>query len=72
MRKNSYGNSGCSIYLFILGLNLVLGTMSVNYILSWFDKSIPLWGACIIGLIGGEITMPVAVIGLLLKCFGVF
>jgi len=63
---------GCGIYLFVLILNITVGTWSVIEILSWFGKSIPLIANLIIGLFVGEFSIPVAVVGYLLKVFGVF
>ena len=60
------------VYLFILILNITVGTWSVIEILSWFGKSIPLIANLIIGLFVGEFSIPVAVVGYLLKVFGVF
>lgn len=64
--------TGCGIYLFILALNLTVGAWSVIEILSWFGKSIPLIANVIIGLFVGEFSIPVAIIGYILKVCGVF
>lgn len=64
--------SGCGCVIFVLALNLVVGTWSVIEILSWFGKSIPLIGNIIIGLFAGELSIPVAIIGYILKLFGIF
>ncbi len=58
--------------LVVLVINITAGAWSVIEILSWFDKSIPLWGNILIGLFVGEFSIPVAVGGYLLKLFGVF
>lgn len=64
--------SSCGCMIFILLFNLLIGTWSSIEILSWFHKSIPLIGNVIIGLFAGEISVPVAVIGYILRLFGVF
>jgi hypothetical protein len=63
-------NCGCIIVILII--NLFAGAISVNYILSWFDKYIPLWADAIIGLFVAEISVPVAIVGWILKICGVF
>lgn len=62
----------CLIWLIIVGVNVTLGAMSVDYILFWLGKDIPFLADAAIGLFAGEITIPIAVIGWILKCFGVF
>jgi hypothetical protein len=61
---------GC--FLFIIALNLTVGTWSVIQILSWFGKTIPLWGSVLIGLFIGEFSVPIAIVGWLLRICGVF
>jgi len=63
---------GCLPIIIILGINAVVGTWSVVEILSWLDKSIPLLGSFVIGLFIGEFSIPVAIIGKILKACGVF
>ena len=63
---------GCLPIIIILGINLVIGTWSVIEILSWVDKSIPLLGSIIIGLFAGEISIPLAIVGKILKMCGIF
>lgn len=58
--------------LFIIILNITVGAWSVIEILSWFGKSIPLWVNALIGLFVGEFSIPVAIIGWILKICGVF
>jgi len=58
--------------LFLLILNITVGAWSVIEILSWFGKSIPLWANALIGLFVGEFSIPVAIIGWILKICGVF
>jgi hypothetical protein len=63
----------CGVYLLIAAVNLFLGGISVQYLIEVFTtKVIPFWGATIIGLFAGEITIPVAVIVYLLKLFNIF
>lgn len=56
----------------ILLFNLIVGAWSVIEILSWFGKSIPLLGNVVIGLFVAEISVPVAIVGWILKVCGVF
>ena len=61
------------IYVAIIRLiNLTLGAWSIIEILSWFGKSIPLLINMIIGLFVGEVSIPIAIVGYLLKLFEVF
>jgi hypothetical protein len=71
INKKTKGN-GCLLVIILLGFNLLFGAWSVLEILSWFGKSIPWIIAVIIGLIGGEFTIPVAIIGIILRVFGIF
>ena len=62
----------CGCYSIILFINIFLGIWSVNYLLSvFFDKTIPIIGAFVIGLFVGQFTFPLAVIVFVLKYFGV-
>lgn len=63
---------GCFTYLLVLIFNLAAGGWSVWEILSWFGKTIPVWGNVLIGLFTAELSVPVAVIGWVLKACGVF
>lgn len=63
---------GCLGIIVILLLNVTVGAWSVIEILSWFGKSIPLLGSIIIGLFAGEISIPVAIIGYILRICGAF
>lgn len=72
MFKIDFRNNGCSIMLFIMLLNVTIGAVSVNYILSWMGKDIVWFGDVILGLFLGEIAVPIAVFGWLLKLFGLF
>lgn len=63
---------GCGCVIFVLLLNLIVGTWSSIEILSWFHKSIPLIGNIVIGIFAGEVTIPVAIVGWVLRLFGIF
>jgi hypothetical protein len=63
---------GLGLGVFILLLNISIGAWSIIEILSWFGKSIPLLANVIIGLFVGEFSIPVAIIGYILKACGVF
>lgn len=65
-------NAGCFTGIVILLINLSIGAWSVSEILSWFGKSIPLIASVIIGLFAGEISIPIAIIGWILKICGIF
>lgn len=65
-------NAGCFTVIVILLINLSIGAWSISEILSWFGKSIPLIVSVIIGLFAGEISIPIAIIGWVLKICGVF
>jgi hypothetical protein len=64
--------SGCVIYLIVIFLNITVGAWSVIEILSWFGKTIPMIASIALGLIAGEVSIPVAIVGCILKAFGVF
>lgn len=52
---------GCLIALAIF--NILIGGWSVNYLLLTFlEKTLPFWGAALIGLFVGEFSIPVAII----------
>jgi len=67
-----YKSATWFLCIFILLLNITLGTWATNEILSWFGKSIPLWADALIGLFTGEFSIPVAIVGWILKFFGIF
>lgn len=73
MRKsseNSLATCGCGILL--IAFNIFVGSWSVNYLLGFFlNKTIPFLGAALIGLVAGEISVPVAVVIAILRHFGV-
>lgn len=59
-------------WLVLVIINLVVGGWSIAEILSWFGKSIPFIFDIIIGLILAEISVPVAIVGWILRICGVF
>lgn len=64
---------GClSTPLIVIIFNLAIGGWSINEILSWFGKNIPWLADIIIGLFLAEVSVPIAIIGEILKIFGVF
>ena len=52
--------------------NICIGGWSINQILSWLGKNIPWYFDCLIGLFTGQFSIPVAIIGKILKCCGIF
>ncbi len=63
---------GCIGNLLVLAIYTVFAALSVNWLLLFFlQKSIPLWAAAVIGLIGGSITVPASIVIYLLHAFGV-
>lgn len=60
------------VALVIIAINITIGTWSIIEMLSWFGKSIPLIVSIIIGLVVAEFSIPVAVIGWILRICGVF
>lgn len=62
----------CGCYLLILTINLFLGAWSVNFLLGLIGKHIAFIYALLIGIVGGECTIPLAIIVWLLKAAGVF
>jgi hypothetical protein len=70
MDAEDVGKCGC--YLVILLFNMIVGAWSVNYLLLEFlGRMIPFWGAALIGVFAGEISISVAIVVWLLKAFGV-
>ena len=55
----------------IILVNATLGAWSIIEILSWFGKTIPLVASVVIGLIAGKISIPIAIIGWILRICGV-
>lgn len=60
------------VFLLLVAFNITVGAWSVIEILSWFGKSIPLWANVLIGLFTAELSVPIAIVGYILKSFGVF
>lgn len=71
MKKHT-NSMGCLPIIIILVINITIGAWSVGEILSWFGKDIPFIGDALIGLFVGEVSIPVAIVGWLLKLFGIF
>lgn len=65
-------NGGCLGIIVVVIINLTVGAWSVGEILSWFGKDIPTIADVIIGLFVAEVSIPVAIVGCILRAFGVF
>ena len=63
---------GCLEWLMYAVGSGVISGLSVDYILSWFSKDIPFIADMIIGIFVSAISMPVAIVGWILRLFGVF
>lgn len=64
---------GTKVCFFTISIiNIIVGAWSIIEILSWFNKSIPLIGSAVIGLFAGEVTIPIAIVGWILRLFGIF
>lgn len=63
---------GCLAMFFIFIINITIGAWSVIEILSWFGRTIPIWASVLIGLFVGEFSIPIAIIGWILRICGVF
>ena len=60
--------AGCFVLTVV---NLVVGTITAQYdIWVLLGKTIPLWVAILIGFLGGEVTIPVAIVFFVLRIFG--
>ena len=66
-----FNRVSCALMIAIALLNTTVGAWSVNLLLALFSIDIPLFGDIIIGLFAGQITIPLALIVLLLRWFGV-
>ena len=66
------GKIGCFLIGLVLAINITVGAWSIIEILSWFGKEIPLIANAAIGLFVGEVSIPVAIVGWILKICGVF
>lgn len=59
---------GCGCILLILGINLLLGGASFDYVLySVLGKDIPWYGDMLAGLFVGEFTVPAAIVCWILR-----
>jgi hypothetical protein len=68
--ESSIASCGCGILLILF--NLFIGGWSVNYLLQFFlAKTISFFGAMLIGLFAGELTVPTAIVIVLLRWFKV-
>lgn len=72
MSRKSEATLGCLPVILVLLFNLSIGGWSVSYILNWFGKDIPMLADVVIGLFVAEISVPIAVVGWILKLCGVF
>ena len=70
--KKNDGWKGCACSLVLLALNITLGTVSTNYLLMFFlGKTVPVLWAVVIGVIGGEVIIPVAAVVWILRFVGI-
>lgn len=70
--KRQGNGAGCGCLLGILCLNVVLGGLSTAYCLfALTGRTIPWWGDALIGLVAGEVTVPLMIVLWLLSQFGV-
>lgn len=53
-------------------LNALIGGLSINAIGGWIGINIPFIGDMIIGTLSSTISVPIAIIGWILRLFGVF
>lgn len=73
MKDKMKNNAEYIISIILINLiNIIVGTWSVIEILSWFEKSIPIFANTVIALFVAKISVPVAIVGYLLRLFGVF
>lgn len=64
---------GCALGVCALILiNIFIGTWSVITILSWFGVTTSIFLCGLIGLVFGEFTIPLALLGCIFKLFGLF
>jgi hypothetical protein len=62
----------CGCYILVMVINLFVGGWSVNYLLQFFlEKTVSPIAAALIGLIVGEVSIPVAIVVAILKSLGV-
>ena len=70
MLRNRTALCGCLLLLFVI--NLVVGGWSVNYLLMFaVGKTIPMIGATVIGIIVGEVSIPLAIVVAILQWAGI-
>lgn len=71
MKNDNKTFATCGCWILVLIFNLIVGGWSVNYLLDFFlSKTIPFWGAMIIGIIVAEFSIPVAIVIFILRFFG--
>lgn len=71
MKNSTYCGVTGGFILFILALNASIGGFAVNYLLSLFGKNIPFLLDMVIGFFAGQFAIPLAIIGYLLRLFGI-
>ena len=72
MRNNDSGIAQLGCCLGVVIINLTIGSWSVAYLLDFFlNKNIPWIGDALLGLVAGEVTVPVALVVWLLRSFNV-
>jgi hypothetical protein len=70
MKTESNINCGCGLVVLIF--NLIVGTIATNFLISvFFGTVIPTFWAMVIGLIAGEVVVPLALVVWILKSLGV-
>ena len=63
-------NCGCLIL--VLAFNFFVGGWSINYLLDFFlERTIPFIAAAFIGLIVGELSVPAAIVMVILEWCGI-
>lgn len=69
MKFNSSGGCGfiLIIILLLLIVNIFIGGWSITVILGWLGIKIPFWISGAVGVVAGEFTIPIAVVGSILK-----
>jgi len=73
--RYSYSNNasiGCVKVIWIMLVNIFLGGFCVDVILGWFGKNIPFYGDAVMGFFTGQFAIPIAIVGSILKWFGIF
>lgn len=70
--KSRGSGIGCIVVIFILFFNVFVGAWSVDRILLWLDKDIPFIADAVIGLFAAELSVPIAIVGEILRACGVF